>query len=70
MIIITSTLGILVVYQPAICLSSCEVFCKINSHLGDVDNDPHTPKSNGSLKSSDKKTKIKNIPNPSTLIYM
>lgn len=34
-----------------------EVFCKISSHLGDVDNDPHTPKSNGSLKSSEKKKK-------------
>lgn len=22
-----------------------EAFCKISSHVGDVDNDPHTPKS-------------------------
>ena len=27
------------------------VFCKIGSHLGDVDNDPHTPRSNGSRSS-------------------
>ncbi len=25
-----------------------DVFCKISSHHGDVDNDPHTPRSNGS----------------------
>jgi hypothetical protein len=26
-----------------------DVFCKINSHSGDTDNDPHTPRSNGSF---------------------
>jgi len=35
-----------------------DAFCKINSHMGDMDNDPHTPKSTGSLSNSRKK-KIK-----------
>ena len=34
-----------------------DVFCKINSHLGDVDNDPHTPRSNGSMRSIEKSKK-------------
>lgn len=33
------------------------MFCKINSHLGDVDNDPHTPRSNGSMRSIEKSKK-------------
>lgn len=34
-----------------------DTFCKITSHLGDIDNDPHTPKSNGSLRSTSKKNR-------------
>ena len=33
------------------------MFCKINSHLGDVDNDPHTPISNGSMRTIEKSKK-------------
>ena len=38
-----------------------DVFCKINSHLGDVDNDPHTPRSNGSMRSIEKAKKRSNM---------
>jgi hypothetical protein len=31
-----------------------DVFCRINSHFGDIDNDPHTPKSEGSPSSVEK----------------
>ncbi|CDW85806.1 UNKNOWN [Stylonychia lemnae] len=37
-----------------------DVFCKINSHIGDVDNDPHTPKSDVSFNSHDKNSRKKN----------
>lgn len=37
-----------------------DVFCKINSHVGDVDNDPHTPKSDVSFTSHDKNSRKKN----------
>jgi len=37
-----------------------DVFCKISSHLGDVDNDPHTPKSSHSLMSAEKRRKVNN----------
>jgi hypothetical protein len=36
-----------------------EAFCKINCHRGDIDNDPHTPKSSGSLKSNEKNSRKK-----------
>lgn len=35
-----------------------DTFCKINSHCGDIDNDPHTPKSNNSLRSIEKRRKV------------
>jgi hypothetical protein len=35
-----------------------DTFGKITSHMGDIDNDPHTPKSTGSLKNIKVTSKI------------